>query len=540
MLVPLPTLMGDITVTSSGVTGQYQPTIKTAFYRLQLNYVGMQVGVGTFNATYVASTTGITTTVFGSPTTSSGQYVVPEFTAFYPPSLYPSTVNDTLYGAAAEKAVTLSNGLTLLSEQAYTAVHVYFVKVEFLNLCNEPITSGVVEVSTPFGSFNETVAFSYPYTLLQFPVQVNVWNVPVQVVKPTANFTLVYFGYIMPSVSPVTREPTGTITLNATSVNNIYFPLIDITVNVVSTTGYSLPGFVVEAISGVNGQEMVQGITNGTEEFKSNGLITGFSTAEPYGMAIVTSVPINAPYIKPFSYFTLEVRTLYPSVDSAYTYTPEQDALNQSFAAYAAWLNLNQTTTAYTYGTRGVLDQNLIIYDNTTYTVPMTATCYEVFKVQVPVETLNVYVTDVEGNVLANQPIYPAMPGVAIWSNTTLVINDKFSPYALASIWYNETANEVYNQTDFNLIAIAGGLAQFRNLSQTYLYHERAAVAAHNYNWVLGNASFVDTAVLLANASNAGPYAIFTLPSYIISAKEPPSGPGSSCPAKSSRPRCST
>ena len=517
VLVPLPTLMGDINVVNGAVVGQYLPTLKSAFYRLQLNYVGMQVGVGTFNATYVASSSGITTTVFGSPTTASGQYVVPEFTAYYPPSLYPSTVNNTLYGATAEQSVTLSNGLTLLSEQAYTAVHVYFVKVEFLNLCNEPITSGVVEVSTPFGSFNETIAFSYPYTLLQFPVKVNVWNVPIQVVKPTANFTLIYFGYVMPSVSPVTRQPTGTVTLNATGVNNIYFPLIDITVNVVSTTGYSLPGFVVEALSGVNGQEMVQGITNGTEEFKMNGLITGFSTAEPYGMAIVTDVPINAPYIKPFSYFTLEVRTLYPSVDNAYTYTPQQNALNQSFTAYAEWLNLNQTTTAYTYGTRGELDQNLLIYYNTSYTVPMTATCYEVFKITVPVENLRVYVTDVAGNVLANQPIYPAYPGVAIWSNTTLVLNDQFSPYNLASIWYNETANEVYNQTDFNLIAIAGGLAQFRNLSQTYLYKERAAVASRNYNWVLGNASFVDTAVVLANASNAGPYAVFTLPSYLIS-----------------------
>jgi hypothetical protein len=248
--LPVPTFMGTfsstwnseqlISVSNGQLTVSspvYYNTTATVYFNLQLYYGTIMVGSGVFNATYTYSTSGF------APAAVNSYLIEPVFQAYYA-----NGANNTLYAVGPEKQIAVATG-TILSETAYTAVQVMLYKVEFVNLCNQTLTQGVVEVSTPYGTFNLSLAFAYPYTVLQYPVQVNMWGVPVSTVTPTASFTLYYFGYVMPPVNPFTRQAITTpITLQPTVVNLIYFPLIDIVFQVVTngtTPPNALPGFVV-------------------------------------------------------------------------------------------------------------------------------------------------------------------------------------------------------------------------------------------------------------------------------------------------------
>ena len=521
--LPVPTFMG--TFSSSLVTasnGQltvsspvYYNTTATVYFNLQLYYGTIMVGSGVFSATYTYSTSGF------APAAVNSYLIEPVFQAYYA-----NGANNTLYAVGPEKQIAVATG-TILSETAYTAVQVMLYKVEFVNLCNQTLTQGVVEVSTPYGTFNLSLAFAYPYTVLQYPVQVNMWGVPVSTVTPTASFTLYYFGYVMPPVNPFTRQAITTpITLQPTVVNLVYFPLIDIVFQVVTnatTPPTPLPGFVVAAYSSVTGQKMFEGISNGTTEYVANGRIVGFQLPPPnpvtglpnYGTVLIMNVPINASYIMPNSYFALKVRTISPSVDSVYTYSYLQQLWNQTYSQYSAWLGLPSGVTAYTFGTRGQIDEDLMVYYNSMYSIPVNTSCYYTFELPVYVENLHVYVVDTQNNVLANQLVYPAslLPGAATWMNTTLVIYDAYSPYNGSSVWY-QYPNYAWNLTFFSLIGIAGAKPLYTRLASIFYNLTSIALGEGLYSDVLNNQSYLLTAVYLANASSSSPYAIFKVPSY--------------------------
>uniref|UniRef100_UPI000831DF8C hypothetical protein n=1 Tax=Caldivirga sp. MU80 TaxID=1650354 RepID=UPI000831DF8C len=525
--LPVPTFMGTfssayVTSSSSGVltisSPVYYNTTATVYFNLQLYYGTIMVGSGVFSATYTYNST------FGfAPAAVNSYLIAPVFKAYYGSG---TGANNTLYAVGPEKQIAVATG-TILSETAYTAVQVMLYKVEFVNLCNQTLTQGVVEVSTPYGTFNLSLAFAYPYTVLQYPVQVNMWGVPVSTVTPTASFTLYYFGYVMPPVNPFTRQAITTpITLQPTVVNLVYFPLIDIVFQVVTnatTPPTPLPGFVVAAYSSVTGQKMFEGISNGTTEYVASGHIVGFQLPPPnpvtglpnYGTVLIMNVPINASYIMPNSYFALKVRTISPSTEATWTYSYLQYLWNQTYSQYSAWLGLPSGVTAYTFGTRGQIDEDLMVYYNSMYSIPVNTSCYYTFELPVYVENLHVYVVDTQNNVLANQLVYPAslLPGAATWMNTTLVIYDAYSPYNGSSVWY-QYPNYAWNLTFFSLIGIAGAKPLYTRLAGIFYNLTSIALGEGLYSDVLNNQSYLLTAVYLANASSSSPYAIFKVPSY--------------------------
>ncbi|ABW00855.1 hypothetical protein [Caldivirga maquilingensis] len=526
--LPLPTLQGTFS-SASVIPGEsltaepfYYPTTQLEYFNLQLYYGTILVGSGVFEASYNSSSVN----VYNAPLAIPSGYIYPIFEAYYPSQYYPSLVNNTLYGTAQEAFFTAATG-SYFAEQGITAVHVALYKVEFVNLCNETITQGVVTVSTTYGKFNVSLLFAYPYTVLQFPVQVNMWNVPVTVVSPTASFTLNYFGYVMPPVNPFTRQAITTpITLEPTVVNLIYFPLIDVVIQVVTnvtTPATPLPGFVVAAYSSVTGQKITEGITNGTTEFVANGHITGFQlppanaqTGLPnYGTAVIMNVPINASYIMPNSYFELKVRTIIPSTEESWTYTYLQSLWNQTYAEYAAWLGLPSGVSAYTFGTRAQIDEGLVAYYNAQYSIPVNTSCYYTFEIPVYVENLHAYVVDAQNNVLANQLVYPAMalPGAAVWMNTTLLIYDAFSPYNGASVWFTYPYN-AWNLTFFSTMGVAGAKSLYTRLASIFYNLTSVALGEGLYSDVLNNQSYLLTSIYLANASGTSQYAVFKIPSY--------------------------
>lgn len=209
-------------------------------------------------------------------------------------------------------------------------------------------------------------------------------------------------------------------------INVIYFPLIDINIQILSQTTpqYPLWGFAVSVYNYNGTFEMWHAITNSS------------------GLVYVMNVPLNASYIQPQgkAYVMLKVRTISPATDSAYSYAQVSYEYGQTYENYTNAMNIPSGYYAYTLGTRGPFDEDLVIYYQQ-FSVPVTTTCGQVFNVTVPVETLNIYVTDLKGNVLSSQPVYPcATPSYcpSFYYNVTLVIADQYSPYDLASQWQHQ------------------------------------------------------------------------------------------------------
>jgi len=65
----------------------------------------------------------------------------------------------------------------------------------------------------------------------------------IETMTPVFNFTLNYYGYVMPSVNYTTRQPIYNIQLMPGVVNVVYFPLIDINIQVLSQTTPQYPLF---------------------------------------------------------------------------------------------------------------------------------------------------------------------------------------------------------------------------------------------------------------------------------------------------------
>lgn len=526
---PAPPLTASITARSGNVgltASNYTTGAQYYYYSFWLTYNGMTVGYGVYEVGY---------NVTGSPGIFNEQYkfTTPEVPIFQP--VYGS--NATLaqfYGSAGELAVTTPTGVNpsagtivfanVTVERAFIAATYTVYNVQFLNLCNETITSGTVYVSemTPSGAsitLTPVTLSSSAYIMkITSPIGLKISSlsgVPyIVAMSPIFNFTLNYYGYTMPSVNYTSRQPEYNYVLTPGIISTVYFPLIDINVEVQSNTtpAYPLWGFAVSVYNYNGTFEMWHAITNSS------------------GFVYVMNVPLNASYIQPQgkAYVMLKVRTISPSTDSAYSYASVSTTYGQTYSQYASDLNIPSGYYAYTLGTRGgPFDENLTIYYEP-LSVPTTAVCGQVFPVTVPVETLNVYVTDLKGNVLSSQPVYPcATPSYcpSFYYNVTLVLADQYSPYDLASQWETTTpAFKFYdNLTDFRVVGqtwmqpvYRGGIeSEFESLMSTaQSEYQSGSISLQQYAmWYTGNYSYYILAATLANYSTASPYAVFSFPS---------------------------
>ncbi|PLC64710.1 hypothetical protein B7L70_10995, partial [Vulcanisaeta sp. EB80] len=522
--LPAPPINATVTVKGTGqvtVTPSYSITSQQVYYyTFWLQYNGLTVGYGVYELGYRPSS--IYNEQYGVST--------PEYPLF---NVYPiSKSNKTLlsfYDNGTEHAVMTPTGVwpngtiafaNVTVERAFIAAAYTVFNAQFLNLCNETITSGVVYASelTPSGTTVtlQPVALSSSAYIMKITAPIalqisSVSGVPyIETMTPVFNFTLNYYGYVMPSVNYTTRQPIYNIQLKPGIVNVVYFPLISINVQVLSQTKpqYPLWGFAVSVYSVVNGQEMWHAITNSS------------------GMVYVMNVPLNASYIQPSgkAYVMLKVRTISPATDNVSSlYASVSYQYGQTYQNYTSALGIPTGYYAYTLGTRGPFDEDLVIYYEP-FSVPVTTTCGQVFPVTVSVENLHIVVTDLKGNVLSSQPVYPcATPSYcpSFYYNVTLVIDDQYSPYYLASQWLVFPTYWL-NLTDFRVVGETWMQPQFESLESTFqsliaadqAAYQSGTISLQNYTeWYVGNYSYYTLAALLANYSTASPFAIFTFPS---------------------------
>ncbi len=523
---PAPPLSGTYNATSMSLTESVTQE-QTYYYAFWVTYNGLTVGYGIFQLGYEPSTTYFYNPVSGvtSPFTYQPVFDV------YPVSESNSTllsfydnssevgIGNFLGGAPAQITT-----LNVYTEVAYIAVSYTVYDVQFLNLCNETITTGTVSISelTPSGATVSlppvqlsSTAYMMKITAPPIALQISsVSGIPyIETMSPVFNFTLNYYGYIMPSISYTTRQPKYNYMLTPGIVNVVYFPLIDINVQVLSQTTpqYPLWGFAVNVYSAVTGQKMWEAITNSS------------------GYVYIMNVPLNASYITPpVSYVMLKVRTISPATDSAYSYAQVSYEYGQTYQAYQSALGIPSGYYAYTLGTRGgPFDEDLVIYYEQ-FSIPVTTTCGQVFPVTVPVENLHIVVTDLQGNVLSSQPVYPcATPSYcpSFYYNVTLVLDDQYSPYYLASQWLNGYFGTYWlNLTDFRVVGQTWMQPEYEALESTFqslLAADQAAYQSGTISlqqfaeWYVGNYSYYTLAALLANYSTSTPFAIFTFPSIV-------------------------
>ncbi|MFB6470689.1 MAG: hypothetical protein TU36_005590, partial [Vulcanisaeta sp. AZ3] len=519
---PAPPLTATISATSTTATAtpQYSVTSEQVYYySFWLMYNGMTVGYGTYELGYKP----------GGIHNEQYKFSTPEMPIF---DVYPISESNTtlltLYDNATELAVMTPTGVkpsgtivfaNVTVERAFIAATYTVYNVQFLNLCNETITSGIATVSelTPSGTtvtLSPVALSSTAYVMkITAPIALEITSVSgvpyIETTTPVFNFTLNYYGYIMPSVSYSTRQPMHNVPLKPGVINVVYFPLIDINIQVLSNTtpSYPLFGFAVSVYNYNGTFEMWHAITNSS------------------GYVFVTNVPLNASYIMPKgkAYVMLKVRTISPATDSAYSYASVSSEYGQTYQNYTKALGIPSSYYAYTLGTRGPFDEDLVIYYKQ-FSVPVTTTCGQVFPVTVPVGTLHIVVTDLKGNVLSSQPVYPcATPSYcpSFYYNVTLVLDDQYSPYYLASQW-DMFPSYYLNLTDFRVVGITWMKPQFEALESTFQSlmaadqsaYQSSKISLQKYSmWYVGNYSYYLLAAMLASYSTSSPYAIFNFPS---------------------------
>ncbi|WP_069808305.1 hypothetical protein [Vulcanisaeta thermophila] len=522
---PAPPLTASISVNSTWTKltqSNYTVTTQYYYYSFWLVYKGMTVGFGIYELGYKPGS--IYNEQYGVST--------PEKPIFNPVTNGNTTLL-SFYDSASELAVMTPTGVkpsgtivfaNVTVERAFIAATYTVYNVQFLNLCNETITTGTVYATelTPSGvtvTLPPVQLSSYAYVMkITAPIALEVSSVSgvpyIETMTPVFNFTLNYYGYVMPSVSYATRQPIYNIKLTPGIINVVYFPLIDVNVEVLSQTTpqYPLWGFAVSVYNYNGTFEMWHAITNSS------------------GMVYVMNVPLNVSYIQPSgkAYVMLKVRTISPATDKAYSYAPVSSKYGQTYENYAAALGIPSEYYAYTLGTRGPFDEDLVIYYKP-FAVPPTTYCGQVFPVTVPVETLHIVVTDLKGNVLSSQPVYPcSIPTYcpSFYYNVTLVLVDQYSPYYLASQWLTTTPQFTYylNLTDFRVVGQTWMQPQYKALESEFqslmaasqAAYQSGAISLTQYTiWYTGNYSYYLLAALLANYSTASPFAIFNFPSIV-------------------------
>ncbi|GEM_PF-1302179 len=515
----------------------------TAYYMFKVYYEDSVVGVGEFAIRYYINKT--LTGYYYSPflaVTDNGLYISPSLDVVAKwkllqdiyeedPDEY-EDVKDYIehWYFNGTSVITIAGSMDTYKSIFTVAIGIIIgrLNIHLVNLCNETIseyvgvtaTIEVIRVGT--GRVGE-----YPigggYLAIPVPVTVefNETGLPVAkgIEEVEYEFRLHYFGYELPAVDPETREPT-TYTLEFGKVTEVVFPLINVNFKVLSETKEPLIGFVVSVWSTVTGDEMWRAISNES------------------GMVYVKNVPIA-----PYGDVKITVRTIVPEEDRDWfrdhLYVNRTLAdYEQNYAEYVHWLKLDayygvtkaDVIDAYTLGTRGPIDVNLVVYVNESYTIPKDTACYEVFNLITDVGYLRVIVVDKDFNVLTSVPVYPCTtPSFCppFYYNTTVVITDYTLLHGNASKWIITPARLVENATVFAVVASTWMKPVYEGLANRFLKLALEAKSYaddswskgwevnwyRNYTFYLANYSFYVLASMLAGMATDTPYANFTIPS---------------------------
>ncbi|MEM4765191.1 MAG: hypothetical protein QW598_09855 [Pyrobaculum sp.] len=312
-----------------------------------------------------------------------------------------------------------------------------------------------------------------------------------------------YFGYTLYPVSNVSQIPASSpqwfmipVKFGVVAKPVIYLPIAPLLFRVWSqavSVDYDplkepLMGFVVRVFSTATGDEMARSISNKD------------------GYAYVPNIPVGVP-------IRVQVRTIVPSSDKAYSYTYDQIQRKNDYASYAKALGFTPADNVYTLGTRGYTDSGLVVYTATMSLTAQNATKYICAKnaIDLPVEVYDVVVRvfDKTGQyLLRSQPVflgpYPQATRPVLL-NVTLLLADEDSPYKYASIWRDPNIGDFKILTDFRAIGITGMRSIYLNLASKYLSEAQKALGCPQY-----------TTANFSRAINA--YALAAMAGYVANA----------------------
>jgi hypothetical protein len=199
--------------------------------------------------------------------------------------------------------------------------------------------------------------------------------------------------------------------------------------------------------------------------------------SDRYGYAYVEGVPINHT-------FRVVVRTIIPEVDSKYPYTLAQTLRRNSYSTYREDMRGGSADRdVYTLGTRGPVDQGVVVFDKTMILTPENFTKYACGREDIPlpvkVYDLRVKVYDKTGRYLLNStevffgpyPLASAKRRVPV----VIVIPDTGRYEDSSRFYVSGGIIFPYIQTSYAIIGLSGLRDVYKRTAQEYFELMRRA-----------------------------------------------------------------
>jgi hypothetical protein len=413
----------------------------------------------------------------------------------------------------------------LYSVQHYISMAVAAITLNILprDLCGSTLPGGTLRIVVRSDSESYVQDVS---------MQRNQFEVPVPLALPVDETGLVargylelsaylqYFGYSIPAVNKTTLEqavvkipvrllPQAKPELNF-AVSPLLFSVWSITPE--GNRKERLSGFVVSVYSTKLNQrvgEMSRSISNLTRWDNP--------ISDKYGYAYVEGVPINYT-------FRVVVRTIIPVADSKYPYTLAQILRRNSYDTYSEDMRGGSAgSNVYTLGTRGPVDQGVVVFDKTMILTPENFTRYACGREDIPlpvkVYDLRVKVYDKTGNYLLNStevffgpyPLASAKRRVPV----VIVIPDTNKYEDSSRVYVSGGTTYPYIQTSYAVIGLSGLRDVYKRTAQEYFELMRRAACQRPVDWraAVYNYSFAAFYNYVAEVSSDTPNAIYTISS---------------------------
>ncbi len=413
----------------------------------------------------------------------------------------------------------------LYSVQHYVYMAVAAMTLNILprDLCGSTLPGGTLRIviKSDSGSYVQDVS-----------MQRNQFEVPVPLALPVDETGLVarghlevsaylqYFGYSIPAVNKTTLEQAVVkipVKLLPQAKPELYFAVSPLLFSVWSITPEGdrkerLSGFVVSVYSTkLNPRvgEISRSISNLTRWDNP--------ISDKYGYAYVEGVPINYT-------FRVVVRTIIPEVDSMYPYTLAQTLRRNSYGTYREDMRGGRAdSNVYTLGTRGPVDQGVVVFDKTMVLTPENFTKYACGREDIPlpvkVYDLRVKVYDKTGKYLLNStevffgpyPLASAKRRVPV----AIVIPDTGRYEDSSRVYISGGITYPYIQTSYAIIGLSGLRDVYKRTAQEYFELMRRAACQRPVDWraAVYNYSFAAFYNYVADVSSDTPNAIYTISS---------------------------
>jgi hypothetical protein len=413
----------------------------------------------------------------------------------------------------------------IYSVQHYVYMAVAAITLNILprDLCGSTLPGGTLRIviKSDSGSYVQDVS-----------MQRNQFEVPVPLALPVDETGLVarghlelsaylqYFGYSIPAVNKTTLEQAVVkipVRLLPQAKPELYFAVSPLLFSVWSITPEGnrkerLSGFVVSVYSTkLNPRvgEISRSISNLTRWDNP--------ISDKYGYAYVEGVPINYT-------FRVVVRTIMPEVDSKYPYTLAQTLRRNSYGTYREDMRGGRADSdVYTLGTRGSVDQGVVVFDKTMILTPENFTKYACGREDIPlpvkVYDLRVKVYDKTGKYLLNStevffgpyPLASAKRRVPV----VIVIPDTNRYEDSSRVYVSGGITYPYVQTSYAIIGLSGLRDVYKRTAQEYFELMRRAACQRPVDWraAVYNYSFAAFYNYVADVSSDTPNAIYTISS---------------------------